>query len=98
MASGRSRTFVGSFIATGASISIAKVGFKPRAVVLINQNDPNLFVHIEGMADAAGFKQKGSASTYVTSNGVTLSNTGFTVGTDADINTDGERVWFIALE
>lgn len=89
---------VGAFIATGSAITIAKVGFKPRLVLLINVDDPGLAVHIEGMPAAAAFIHTDATSSYVTSNGVTLTDTGFTVGTDANLNTDGEQVFYMAIE
>lgn len=98
MASGRSRTVVGSFIGTGSSYTVSKVGFKPQSVELFNQDDPAFGRHIEGMADASVAKQKGASSSFATSNGVTLTSTGFTVGADTDLNVDGERTWFVCHE
>ena len=98
MSSGISRTVQGSFVGTGLALAIAKVGFKPRALLFFNEDDPVFGLHIQGMADASAAKQKGSATTYVTSNGVMLTNTGFSIGADTDLNVDGERTWFVAWE
>jgi len=98
MASGRSRTVVGSFIGTGVLITISKVGFKPRSVRLFNQDDAVFAEHIEGMAAASCAKQKAGTSSFVTTQAVTLTSTGFTVGTDTDLNVDSERTWFVAAE
>ena len=98
MASGRSRTVVGSFIGTGASLTINKIGFKPRALRFFNQDDPAYGDYVEGMADDAVAKQKAGTTSWATSNGITLTSTGFTVGTDTDLNVDSERTWFVASE
>jgi hypothetical protein len=94
----RTRTVVGSFIGTGVALTIAKVGFKPRALRLFNQDDPAFGEHIEGMADASVAKQVDGTSSFATTNGVTLTDTGFTIGTDTDLNVDSERTWFVAQQ
>lgn len=97
MASGRSRTIVGSFIGTGAVLSVSKIGFKPRSLRLFNQDDPAIAEHIEGMADGVAATQKaGTTGAAVT--GLTLTNTGFTIGADANFNVDSERTWYVAHE
>ena len=98
MASGRSRTVVGSFIGTGVSLTISKVGFTPRSLRLFNQDDPAFGDYVEGMAADSVAKQKAGTSSFATSNGITLTATGFTIGTDTDLNVDGERTWYTAHE
>ena len=97
MASGRSRTVVGSFIGTGASLTISKVGFKPRSLDLFNQDDPAIGKHVEGMPTGVGMKQKGG-TTGAAITGIVLTDTGFTIGADTDLNVDSERTWFVAHE
>ena len=54
-------------------------------------------VRIKGMPDASAFKQINHADTqnvYVTANGLTPLVNGFTVGTDADLNTAAETIFY----
>lgn len=98
MASGRSRVVEGSFIGTGDTLAITKVGFKPRFIWLFNSDDPAMGFHSESMPALATAKQKGSTTSYATANGVTLTATGFNIGADTDLNVSGERAWFVAWE
>jgi hypothetical protein len=96
MASGDSRIFKGAFIATGSAMSIDAPGFKPRYVQLINATDASLMVHMEGFAAASMFLQKAGASSIVAdSQCVTLTDNGFSIGTNADLNTDSELVHYV---
>lgn len=85
MGSGSGRTFTGAVNSTGSLITV-NCGFRPRKVDLYLENgDEGHWA--EPMAEGSAFKRvtAGTGST-VTTNGVTPTNTGFTLGTDADLN------------
>ncbi len=95
MASGDSRLFKGSFVGTGAALSIEAPGFKPRFVILVNVSDPALSLHIEGMADDSAWTQEDGASAYTTSDCVTLTSLGFDVGSDVQLNAASDVIHYI---
>jgi hypothetical protein len=97
MASGGALVAVGGIIGTGAALSVEKIGWKPRAVILINVDDPAIAVHIEGMDDDSEFLHTDGTSSVETSGAITLTNDGFDLGTGADMNTDGEQVFYLAI-
>jgi hypothetical protein len=84
MASGDAKVRVGSFNSTGALVTI-ELGWKPRAVMMWGSTASGNWG--EDMADDSAYKRvtAGTGST-VTSNGITPTSTGFTVGTDSDLN------------
>ena len=88
----------GSFIGTGSVLTItSRIGIKPRKVELHNVSaDPASGVWYDTMADDSVYKQKGGTTTLATSNGITPTDTGFTIGTDTDLNVAGEQVSFTA--
>jgi hypothetical protein len=91
------RKVTGAYIGTGSAFNITTVGFRPRSVKLWNITGLTTAVWTEEMPDASAFKQINHADTqnvWVTANGITPLANGFTVGTDADINTDAETVYY----
>lgn len=91
------RKVVGSYIGTGSAFNITTVGFRPRSVKLWNITGLTEAVWLQGMPDAAAKKLINHATVqnaYVTANGITPLVNGFTVGTDADINTAAETVYY----
>ncbi len=98
MASGK-KDFPGSFVGTGALVSIHKVGFRPASVKLINVTSGDEAEWVEGMADGSMYKRVAAgAGALVGANGITPLADGFSLGTDADMNVAGEVVRFIAIE
>lgn len=97
MASGSSIA-VGAIIGTGAAMVVSKVGFKPRLLLLVNVEDPCIGIHIDGMPDASVLIHTDGTTSWVTSQGITLTDVGFNMGTRADINTDGEQVFYAAVQ
>ena len=103
MASGKAQYRSGAFIGTGAELSIQKekVGFKPKSVKLYNSTTKINMVHVaDDMSAGEGWKSvDGGGGVFdlslVTSNGVTLTETGFTVGTDS-VNTADALIFFEA--
>ena len=84
---------------TGAAISI-NCGFKPKYVKVINVAAGGLcsLEHIDTMAAASGFKGiTAGTKTFITSNGITLTDFGFTLGPDADVNVSGEAIHWFAI-
>lgn len=95
MASGGSLPLrTGSFVGTGAEIAV-EVGYRPKVVRLINLDDPAEGVHVDTMADG---EMLAGTDTFakVAAGGITLTDTGFTVGADANFNTAGEQVHWVA--
>ncbi len=71
----------GTFEGTGAAVSVT-CGYRPVCVIVWNEEDGDeLFIHIDGMTDAHAIKIAAAVSA-VTSNGITLSSTGFSAGTN----------------
>ena len=84
---------------TGAALSFT-CGFKPKYVKVINVAAGGLCTleHVDTMAAASGFKGiTAGTKTFITSNGITLTDTGFTLGADADVNVNGEALHVIAF-
>lgn len=84
---------------TGAAISIV-CGFRPRYVKVVNVATGGLcsIEHIDSMAAASGFKGvTAGTKTFISSNGITLNDFGFTIGADADVNVNGEAIHYIAI-
>ena len=88
----------GFFTGTGAVLKVtSRIGFKPRKIELPNISaDPAFGVWYEGMPDDSVIKQKAGTTTNATTNGITPEDDGFTIGTDADLNVDGEQVAYTA--
>lgn len=94
-------THVGSFLGTGALLSITKLGFRPRVVKLFNVASGGLCTLYwnKEMPDASGFKEIPHASAqnaFITSNGITPLANGFSLGADTDVNVAGEQVYYEA--
>jgi hypothetical protein len=102
MGSGVSRTAVGAYVGTGASLDVKaeKVDFKPRKVEIFREGTPDKGEWVEGMADDSFVLTTGSTGvrTEVTANGITPLTSGFTVGTHASLNTDGDVYRYVAHE
>ena len=86
---------------TGAAITIT-AGFKPSYVEVLNAEGLCLLKHNAGMAAASGYKiltgidatsDTVSKHSFISSNGITLTDTGCTIGTDTDINVNGEDLY-----
>ncbi len=98
MASGGTRVFRDSFTATGAAKNITSPGFKPVKVVIRTSGGAKMEWQ-DTMPDASAFKTVTAGThTYVTVNGITPLDNGFTLGADAQANVDGATVHFEAYE
>lgn len=101
--SGGTRIWTGSFVGSGAIKDIRTVGFRPKVVELLNTSGVCKATWTDSMPDGAMLKDVDTGSgtedtSYVTANGVTPLADGFRIGTDTDLNVNGEVVHFIAHE
>jgi len=89
----------GRYLDTGTVAAYTfTLGFKPRYIHIINNTSRDEAFWFEGMAAASMNKRVAAGTgTLVTSNGITVSNTGFIFGLDTDLNVTNEQVSFMAL-
>ena len=91
---------VGRYIDTGTAAAITiTTGFKPRWIRVLNEAaSSSSFEWFEGMADAAAIKRALAGDlTVVSTNGITVSASGFTIGLDTDVNVSSEQLDWIAI-
>lgn len=93
---------VGAYIDTGTAAAISiTTGFRPRYVRVVNETGGHWEEWYEGMADAEALKCTEDGGTVdiamITSNGITVSSSGFTIGLDTDINVTSEQLSWLAL-
>ena len=98
---------VGRYIDTGTAAAFTiTTGFKPRYVRVVNVTAAGTGLSqlewFEGMADASAIKtdDQGTSEagvTLITSLGITVSASGFTVGLDTDVNVTSEQLSWIAI-
>ena len=99
MGSGVSRVMTGSFVGTGASLNVRTVGFRPRAVKLINVTSNDSLEWHNTMSDAAGYKCVAAGTrAMISTKGITPLSNGFTLGADTDMNVAAEQVSWVAYE
>ena len=94
------RVATGRYLDTGTVAAYEfETGFKPRYVKVVNLSaSSSSFEWFEGMADASAWKVSTSgAFSLVTTNGITVSNNGFTLGLDTDVNVSSEQISWMAL-
>lgn len=88
---------VGTYTGTGAAQTVS-CGFKPLMILAFNKTDGDLlWFHIRGAHDAATATTVVLATAAVASQGCTLTDDGFTLGTDATINENAKVFGFIAI-
>lgn len=86
----------GTYTGTGAAQSVT-LGYKPAALIIVNETDGDVVnVKIAGSTDATHIAI-GAAAAAVASGGITLSATGFSVGTDASVSESAKVFRYIAL-
>lgn len=102
MGSGIARTIAGSYTGTGAAkdVKLDKVGFQPRRVTVYRMSTANDMAQwVEGMANASFMKNiEAGTRSLVTSQGITPTDSGFSVGTDAAINNSGDLYRYFCEE
>lgn len=91
----------GRYLDTGTVAAyIFALGFKPRYVRIINEAASGGSLEwFEGMTAAHGIKRLAAdgVQSKITSNGITVSENGFTFGLDTDMNVTSEQVSFVAM-
>ena len=98
MASGAARVMRGSFVGTGAALTVRTVGFRPRSVKLFNQTGLATAQWVVGMTDLAGLKQVTDGTISLMTAGVTPLSNGFGLGADSDLNASAEVVYYEATD
>lgn len=99
MGAGVNRNMAGSFIGTGAEISIRTVGFRPKRVDIFNETGDCMAFWTASMADASAMKTIAAGTTaFITSNGITPLSDGFKLGADTDLNVSAEKFHWFAQE
>lgn len=98
MASGGTHpTLVGSFVGTGAAKSIAEVGFRPKYVKFVNTTLGATAEYMDTMAADSVITHDSGTDGLVTTEGVTLTDNGFDLGTNAVINGSTNIVHYVAF-
>jgi len=95
------KVMTGAFTGTGAALNVDTVGFKPGKVELLNRTGLVSAHWTTEMGDGAAFKNINhdtAQNAFVTTGGITARASGFSVGTDADLNTAAELVYWVAYE
>ena len=92
----------GSFLGTGADLTIKSLPSKVKAIWLHNAASADSMFWSSSMDDDSAFKRVAAGTqTLVTSNGVTpyrsSDGAGFSLGADADMNVSGELVHYTAI-
>ena len=103
--SGANRNYIGFFRGTGALQTITECGFRPRKVKVTHLGDGSTVELVDGegsvAADEAGLltPADGSAKSFLAAGaGLAITDAGFTVGTSAACNEDGEAFRFEAQD
>jgi hypothetical protein len=94
------RMATGRYLDTGSVAAYTfTLGFKPRYVKVVNlAASSSSFEWFEGMADASAWKTATNGDgAIVTTNGITVSESGFILGLDTDVNVASEQISFVAL-
>jgi len=91
----------GKVDSTGSAISVI-TGFKPSVVFLYNTGGLVKAEWFNGMGDGKALKQVTAGTiSFISSNGITPSENGFSIGADSDINPGGgdagEDIYYLAI-
>lgn len=76
---------------TGAAITL-EFGFKPSYVDIYNVEGQCSLHYVDTMPAGHGYKINGATQVYTSTGCVTLTENGFILGTDTDINVNGEAI------
>lgn len=82
---------------TGADIEVT-IGFKPKFVYVASDDAGSVaeLRHIGGQGDGRAFKRDALGAGSLINTGITTTDRGFIIGTDADINAVGKNIFFTA--
>lgn len=82
--------------ATAAAITIT-LGYKPRVVRVYNVTSGDMMEWFEGMTAGHAVKTVAAGTrSIITSNGITVSDGGFVIGLDTDVNVISEQLSWVA--
>jgi len=100
MASGAAKVYHGSYIGTGAAKTIDSVPFPPKSVEFVNITDGTTTAFKWAGMDGSTFVKvvADAGPVAATTQGVTLTDDGFDLGTDAAVNESGKTFLFRASE
>lgn len=74
------------------------LGFKARRVEVLNNTSGDSEIWVEGMAAASAMKRVAAGTNaLITSHGITVTDYGFTIGLDTDINVTSEQLTWVAI-
>lgn len=86
----------GSFTGNQTARSIV-LGFKPKLLMFFNETDGDMLaIMIDGMTDATGCAITGAVAA-VANQGITLDDSGFSLGTSAVVNETGKVFKYVAI-
>jgi len=90
---------VGSYLTSStAAAFVITTGFKPRFVEVVNETSGDSYRWYAGMAAAEAVKRVAAGTTsIITTHGITVSENGFTVGLDTDVNVISEQLSWMAF-
>jgi hypothetical protein len=87
----------GSYTGTGAAKTISGMPFQPEAIII--KASTALSSHFKISTMAANASKSWNSTGALVTNGITAINSdGFTLGTNADVNTNGTTYYYIALD
>jgi hypothetical protein len=82
---------------TAVAVTIT-LGFRPRYVRVLNNTSSDLEEWVDGMPSPSARKQLAAGTgSNITTNGITVTDTGFTIGLDTDINVVNEQMSWAAF-
>jgi hypothetical protein len=87
---------VGSYVGTGSALTISSLAFQPDAVLIKSAAATSMYVKISTMP--ANTSKKYTSTSGVTDAIKTFTSNGFTLGTNADVNTSGVTYYFYAFQ
>lgn len=95
----RNQLATGRYLDTGTVAAYTfTLGFKPRYVKIVNNTSGDMMEWIEGMAAASAQKTVAAGTrTLITTLGITVSDSGFIMGLDTDVNVTSEQVTWLAI-
>ena len=90
---------VGRYLTDGTAAAFTiTTGFQPRYVKIVSNTSSDWEEWFEGMASPSAHKVVAAGTgSAITTNGITVSASGFTVGLDTDINVTNEQISWIAM-
>ena len=87
----------GAYNATGAALDLFGVGFTPKLILFFNLTTGATAEWSDSMEDDSVVTHDSGTDAVATSGGVTPDDAGFSIGTNAVINTADDRVHYTAI-